>query len=258
MQIGARVRVPFGPRRLIGTVVQWPALPPDEGVELKPIESVLRDPRRRLTPQVLELTRFLADYYLCSWGEAIEAALPPEPGPDPRPDHVRRLPLADEKALPARAAARRRLLLALPTDGRPIALADLDASGRRAIPALRKQGWVELVRSSDAGEAAPSEAPEPIAAPYPLTPGQTAVLKRLVPSIASREYAPWLLFGALLSIPLLVLRGEHSDLLSTTTLEKMQQQKPDLKAVIVRNRGHAPYLDEPEATDAIDLFLANY
>jgi len=66
IEVGARVRVPFGPRRLLGTVVAWPAPEPDEGVEIKSIDSVLQDPRRRLTPPVLELTRFLADYYLCS------------------------------------------------------------------------------------------------------------------------------------------------------------------------------------------------
>ncbi len=66
---------------------------------------------------------------------------------------------------------------------------------------------------------------------------------------------PWLLFDALLPIPLLVLRGEHSDLLSTSTLQKMQERKPDLIAVTVGNRGHAPYLDEPEAVDAIIKFL---
>ncbi len=79
--------------------------------------------------------------------------------------------------------------------------------------------------------------------------------------VASREGKsgllrdPWQLFDALLPIPLLVLRGERSDILSSETLEKMQLRKPDLTAVIVRNRGHAPYLDEPEAIDAIERFL---
>jgi len=196
IEVGARVRVPFGPRRLLGTVVAWPAPEPDEGVEIKSIDSVLQDPRRRLTPRVLELTRFLADYYLCSWGEAIEAALPPEPGPAPRPDHVRRLPAADADALPAQAVAQRRLLSALPPDGTPVPLAGLDASGRRAVAALRKQGQLELVRSDTERDEAPPAAPGPTAAPYPLTPGQRAVLEQLAPSLASREYAPWLLFGA--------------------------------------------------------------
>ena len=38
---GIRVRVPFGPRRVVGTVVRWPTVPPDPTVEVKPIESVL-------------------------------------------------------------------------------------------------------------------------------------------------------------------------------------------------------------------------
>ncbi|MCH8303347.1 MAG: alpha/beta hydrolase [Proteobacteria bacterium] len=76
--------------------------------------------------------------------------------------------------------------------------------------------------------------------------------------ISGLRQDPWLLFDALLPIPLLVLRGEHSDLLSTTTLEKMQQHKSDLIAVTVRNRGHAPYLDEAEAIDAIDQFLDHH
>lgn len=79
--------------------------------------------------------------------------------------------------------------------------------------------------------------------------------------VASREgksgllQDPWQLFDALLPIPLLVLRGERSDILSIETLEKMQLRKPDLTTVIVRIRGHVPYLDEPEAIDAIETFL---
>lgn len=79
--------------------------------------------------------------------------------------------------------------------------------------------------------------------------------------VASREGVsglrqdPWQLFDALRNIPLLVLRGELSDILAIETLEKMRKRKPDLTAVIVKNRGHAPYLDEPEAIDAIEKFL---
>lgn len=73
--------------------------------------------------------------------------------------------------------------------------------------------------------------------------------------ISSPLQDPWQLFDALLATPLLVIRGEISDILSAATLQKMQQRKPDLKAVIVKNRGHAPNLDEPEAIDAIQKFL---
>jgi len=65
----------------------------------------------------------------------------------------------------------------------------------------------------------------------------------------------WPLFAALRNIPTLVLRAENSDLLSAETLARMQKEKPDLAATLVKNRGHVPFLDEPEAVEAIDAFL---
>ena len=65
----------------------------------------------------------------------------------------------------------------------------------------------------------------------------------------------WVLFRALGSVPTLVLRGELSDLLSSATLAKMQAAKPDLRAVVVPRRGHAPTLDEAECRAAIRSLL---
>jgi pimeloyl-ACP methyl ester carboxylesterase len=65
----------------------------------------------------------------------------------------------------------------------------------------------------------------------------------------------WPLFAALKSIPTLVLRAENSDLLAADTLARMQKEKPDLITALVKNRGHVPFLDEPEAVAAIDAFL---
>jgi pimeloyl-ACP methyl ester carboxylesterase len=66
----------------------------------------------------------------------------------------------------------------------------------------------------------------------------------------------WPLFDQMASRPVLLLRGENSDLLSAETVRRMQERKPDLVAVTVRGRGHPPFLDEPEAVAAIDSFLA--
>jgi pimeloyl-ACP methyl ester carboxylesterase len=66
----------------------------------------------------------------------------------------------------------------------------------------------------------------------------------------------WPVFAALKPLPLLVLRGESSDILSRVTLDRMQQEKPDLVRVEVPDRGHVPLLDEAEAVAAIDEFLA--
>ena len=65
----------------------------------------------------------------------------------------------------------------------------------------------------------------------------------------------WPLFDALARKPLLVLRGEISDLLSAEALEKMQAAAPNMKSATVSGVGHAPELSEPEAIVAIDEFL---
>jgi pimeloyl-ACP methyl ester carboxylesterase len=65
----------------------------------------------------------------------------------------------------------------------------------------------------------------------------------------------WPLWGALGKVPILAIRGVHSDVLGAATLARMQREKPDLKVLTVNNRGHAPLLDEPECLAAIDAFL---
>jgi len=65
----------------------------------------------------------------------------------------------------------------------------------------------------------------------------------------------WPLFQALGQKPLLVIRGQLSDLLMASGLEKMHEAVPAMKSVTVPGVGHAPMLDEPEAVQAIDAFL---
>jgi pimeloyl-ACP methyl ester carboxylesterase len=66
----------------------------------------------------------------------------------------------------------------------------------------------------------------------------------------------WPLFRALEGRPVLVLRGEVSDLLSPATVTRMQAELPGLKAVTVPRVGHPPTLAEPEAQQAIAGLLA--
>ncbi len=65
----------------------------------------------------------------------------------------------------------------------------------------------------------------------------------------------WSLWAQLGSLPTLALRGELSDILSADILASMAARRPNLLAVTVPNRGHAPMLDEPAAVSAIDAFL---
>jgi pimeloyl-ACP methyl ester carboxylesterase len=66
----------------------------------------------------------------------------------------------------------------------------------------------------------------------------------------------WQFFKAMKDIPALAIRGDTSDLLNPAVFTRMKQELAHLDQVIVPNRGHAPYLDEPEALLAIDTFLA--
>jgi pimeloyl-ACP methyl ester carboxylesterase len=68
----------------------------------------------------------------------------------------------------------------------------------------------------------------------------------------------WPLFLALAQKPLLVVRGQLSELLSVETLEKMRKAAPDTEFAQISNVGHAPMLDEPEAFAAIDRFLTRF
>jgi pimeloyl-ACP methyl ester carboxylesterase len=65
----------------------------------------------------------------------------------------------------------------------------------------------------------------------------------------------WPAFGALAGRPLLILRGELSDLLSPATVERMLAEAPGAEAVTVPRVGHPPTLAEPEAQAAIGRWL---
>ena len=66
----------------------------------------------------------------------------------------------------------------------------------------------------------------------------------------------WLAFEALAGVPMVLVRGELSDLLREETVAQMQERNPALTLVTVPRVGHAPTLDEPEARAAINAWLA--
>ena len=66
----------------------------------------------------------------------------------------------------------------------------------------------------------------------------------------------WPLFDALDSLPLALVRGANSDLLTAESAAKMRARRPDMIFAEVPDRGHVPFLDEPEAVAALDALLA--
>ncbi len=66
----------------------------------------------------------------------------------------------------------------------------------------------------------------------------------------------WPAYEALRDVPMLLVRGELSDLLKPETVDQMSARNPAMTSVTVPRVGHAPTLDEPEARAAIDTLLA--
>lgn len=65
----------------------------------------------------------------------------------------------------------------------------------------------------------------------------------------------WPLFAALAGVPTLAIRGMASDILTVEGLAAMAAAKPDLATVEIPGRGHAPFLDEPQALEALARWL---
>lgn len=67
---------------------------------------------------------------------------------------------------------------------------------------------------------------------------------------------PWPGFSRFAAgMPLLVLRGSRSDILSSETAERMKASGDSLELVEIEGIGHAPTLDEPQSRAAIGAWL---
>ena len=64
------------------------------------------------------------------------------------------------------------------------------------------------------------------------------------------------LFEGLANVPVLAIRGEHSDLLSPETLAEMARRHTRLQTLTVPGQGHAPMLRDPATIARIASFVA--
>ena len=79
IRVGSRVMIQLGSKSMAGYIVALlPRLRTGTSLvesEIKEIQELL-DVEPPITPEVLELTRWVADYYFAPWGEVLRAALP--------------------------------------------------------------------------------------------------------------------------------------------------------------------------------------
>lgn len=126
------------------------------------------------------------------------------------------------------------------------AVAQMRKVHEAALPGLTAEEWLAYARASfdEDKQGVPRLQADP----------RIGDALRLLP--ANAAFAMWMAFAALKSVPLLLVRGAHSDVLSPTVVSSMRRENPRMRYTEVPNRGHAPLLNEPESIAAIDAFLA--
>jgi pimeloyl-ACP methyl ester carboxylesterase len=113
------------------------------------------------------------------------------------------------------------------------------------FPALSDAGWRSLARGTW------TEGRDGLVAAY--DPALMNILSAL--DLEAPLPVLWPLFEGLKRIPVLALRGEHSELLSEETFGRMQEAHPRLEAVTVAGQGHAPLI-EGDLIERIARFVA--
>jgi len=116
-----------------------------------------------------------------------------------------------------------------------------------ALPGLSDKEWMDYAHRGYRENAARIPVPD-------MDPTIADAFKN--PSAAPADL--WPLYSQIKGVPMLVIRGALSDLLSAATVERMVRENPDTEHITVANRGHAPLLNEPECLSAIDAFVARF
>ncbi len=162
-KVGARLLVPFGRTLATGYVVALhDALDPAaelEESEIKEAEELL-DAEPLLTREVLEITRWISDYYAAPWGEVLKAALPA--GLNASIEQVVTITAAGRDELarlpPRRATTPKAQVLRLATLEGSTTLRDAarelgQPRAAKAVRELARMGWVTVAHRARSAQA---------------------------------------------------------------------------------------------------------
>jgi len=197
---GQRVKVPFGrgDHLIVGYCVGVGRPKHSEG--LKRLHSLV-DPKPLLSPQMLELTRWIAERYLCGWGQVLDSVVPAGVKNRAGTREVLLLSLnAEEIArhpdakLPAKQQAVLDVLAKAPGPMRLEQVARQAGCGTAPITVLRRKRFIHAtVERTDPGdpEGAASEPTKDLV----LNSDQQRVLNRIIAALREQRYQTFLLYG---------------------------------------------------------------
>ena len=91
-----------------------------------------------------------------------------------------------------------------------------------------------------------------------LVPDYDVALAKTLEGVDFEKPLPplWAQFDALAHVPMMVIRGENSDLLTADTVEAMKTRRTTLETLVVPDQGHAPLLAEAATIARIADFVA--
>ncbi len=199
--LGQRVRAPLGAsnRLVIGYCVRLENRP--SGRRLKPLRDVV-DERSLLSPPMLRLSEWMAEYYLCPWGQVLEAVVPAgvRAGAGTRQTQFVSLPnhVAARLTQLKLTTTQRRILTYLAGQAQAVPLAQVAAAAGctpAPIQTLRKKGLVEFrSRRFDAGQTGETEhtVPQPH---LELNDDQRAALDAILAVLTAAEHQTILIHG---------------------------------------------------------------
>ncbi len=201
LRTGMRVRVPLGASHRLrwGFCVRL-GQPEHLPSTLKDVQQVM-DEERLVSPEILRLTEWMSEYYLCRWGQVLQAVVPAGVRGQAGTRSITYLSLASDdaennakKAPPTQDA----VLRYLTTHGVPVPLAqvrrDLGCSDG-PIRALRKKGLVTTeIRRSSAEDI--SETPvKKVTPPLDLNEDQRQALEAIHAALHAAEHQTILVHG---------------------------------------------------------------
>ncbi|MDE0020054.1 MAG: primosomal protein N' [Candidatus Poribacteria bacterium] len=205
VQPGCRVTASLRGRRLEGVAAELRTEAGVEAPRVLPLLSCL-DESPFFSREMLELCRWVGDYYLCSWGEALAAASPSSARRKPRRPLGIRLAVSSEQALEQaelkqkKAPKQAALLEYLCRQFEPIPAASAVQAANASYAtarALQAQGLaiVEPLPEESALPPEQSASFELSDSPLQLNPEQAAAYKALRAAVLSETASRFLLYG---------------------------------------------------------------